>query len=422
MIGTLGYGAFQRDVSNSDAQCPAALLSLRDNVFDRGEPVSPNNIPDPEHPVCVTQPDCEEYIPDGSSAGMLHWWESPDIRIDTPCDLQSPPTCTPNQLAPTGVLDPVQVESCPTNTFHCDAGLMRDHIPERGKMNRVYVQVTNRGVQTAHSLRVYAMWADASTTVPMLPSDFWSQTFPTSGGACHPLTETTGWHPFEAFNSSDPCASIKTIRTLEPGKSDVVHFDWQTPNDLPAHSCVLAMVDGDDDAIPAAARAEFRPWMLVPNNHQIGQRNLHLADIDTTALNSVSLVDSVTLRNALAGLQDLVIRTGSLDPTDTLSIMLPKLSTPLVLVNVDTLRTGITHDERRIAHALDLDSTLVYRIRYPGGTIRNLDVSGGGKYRIGLRYALRLKTPRALVPRFTLMSKQANTIIGGSTYVTRLHH
>jgi hypothetical protein len=420
VIGTLGYGAFQRDVSDPDVRCQSVLLSVRDNVFDRGEPISPNNIADPEHPECVTT-DCEEYKPADSPGAMLHWWASPDIRIDTPCELQPPGTCTADPIAPTGDLDPVQVESCPTNSYYCDAGLMRDHVPEPGKKNRVYIQVTNRGLQTAHSLRVYAMWTDATTTVPLLPSDFWSQTFPAPGVTCHALTETTGWHPFEPFNSADPCASLKTIRILEPGKSAVVHYDWQAPSDLPAHSCIIAMVDGNEDAIPATTRAELRPWVLVPNNHQIGQRNLHLADIDTTMLRSVSLIDSLTLRGLIAGLQDLVIARGGLTPADTLSILLPTMAPPL-LDNILRVSTGLTLDERALARALDLDSTVVYRVGVPGGRIRNLSVPSGNKMRIGVRYALKLTGSRPQVPRFTIMARQDTTVLGGSTYVTRFRH
>ena len=50
VVGSMGHGAFQRDI-RPGLTCPSAQLVVRDNVIDRGATPSPSGVPDPEHPI-----------------------------------------------------------------------------------------------------------------------------------------------------------------------------------------------------------------------------------------------------------------------------------------------------------------------------------------------------------------------------------
>lgn len=417
VLGTMGYGAFQRDI-RPDHACAATLLSIRDNVFDRGEEPSPSGQPDPEHAVCAN-PSCDTYKPDDSIAGRLEWWDSPDLRVDLPCP-QATAGCTcdrdpaePRGDPPDGALDAVEVESCPTGTYDCPIGMMRDRNPRRGCVNRVYVQVTNRGPLVGRDLRVMALWTDATTTLPLLPQDFWSTTFPATG-ACQQVDQSSGWHLL------DPAHPCKTISRVEPDRPEVVYFDWLVPPAAPEHSCVMALVESADDPIPDRIRGvEFAPWVFVKETHQIGLRNLHVVDSPST-LKAITFLDSLVYRSvgSGAGSHRLIVSRAQLEPADMVGVLLPATG-GLILKNVDSLRVHLTADERREADALGLDTTVVYRVRHPEGEIDELAVAPVAAWRIGLRVATARIQRRRLAPRLTVMAMQDSVVLGGNTYVMR---
>lgn len=197
-IGTMGHGAYQRDVRPGIA-CPAARLLVRDNVDDQGERPSVSGVPDPEHP----SPDPARpgfYKPDDTDAGRLSWWSSADIRIDVP---SSAPV--KNRIAPA---DHVEMQSCPINLSDCPPGTLLDASPQRGQTARVYAQVNNVGLQPASDVRVVALFADASTGLPLLPADFWTTTFPAGSTGCGALDTSTGWH---FADPSNPCRVIPVV-------------------------------------------------------------------------------------------------------------------------------------------------------------------------------------------------------------------
>ena len=87
---------------------------------------------------------------------------------------------------------------------------LKNHIPQRGRINRVYVQVHNRGIQAASSITVKLLYADASAQLPQLPPDFWTL-FPADS------TDTTNWKPI---------GSPKIITSLSVTEPVVLEFDW----------------------------------------------------------------------------------------------------------------------------------------------------------------------------------------------------
>jgi hypothetical protein len=71
-LSGIGHGAFQRSVSPGTT-CSNVMLTIRDNVFDRGFTPSPSGVPDPEHPI----PDPARpgfYKPDDTGAGRPGPW------------------------------------------------------------------------------------------------------------------------------------------------------------------------------------------------------------------------------------------------------------------------------------------------------------------------------------------------------------
>jgi hypothetical protein len=423
VLGTFGYGAFQRDIHLGHV-CAPTVLSIRDNVFDRGDEPSPSGEPDPEHPVCAN-PSCDTYEPDGSSGGTLEWWDSPDIRVDLPCPKIPDPACPcgrdvkePAGDPPDGALDAVEVESCPTEVWDCPMGMMRDRNPTRGCTNRVYVQVTNRGFSTGHNLRVTAIWTDATTGLPVLPPTFWSSAFPATG-RCQPVDESTGWHPL------DPAHPCQEITALEADRPQVVYFDWHVPGSAPAHSCILAMVDSPDDPIPSSIRGvAFAPWEFVPQTHQIGLRNLHIVD-SANMLTRIDFLDSLSYRNPSpsVGGQGLVISRAQLESGDTVGVLLPRMHggilSPVNLTNVDAEPARLTATEKQEARALGLDTTVVYQVRDPVGGISGFAVPRLGRWRVGLLIRTAGVPRKRLAPRFTVMATRDSVVLGGSTYLLR---
>ena len=211
-IGTMGHGAYQRDI-RPGATCPPVQLLVRDNVFDRGTIPSFNGIPDPEHPIPdPTHPGF--YKPDDSPGGVLHWWNSADIRVDVP-SLDPPANQIPDA-------DSVEMESSPIRIAAPPAGTLKDSEPVPGQPAKVYVQVSNQGVRPACDVRVLILWTDATTTLPLLPADFWAVTFPAVGG-CGPLASGSGW------NLIDAARPYRTIPVVNPEYPEAVGFDWAVP-------------------------------------------------------------------------------------------------------------------------------------------------------------------------------------------------
>lgn len=148
---------------------------------------------------------------------MLHWWECADIKTDAPPAWQLP-SSTANYL------------DFETRLTHESA--------EKGNLNRVYVQVHNRGPSPASNVTVKIMTAGASAGLPAPPADFWSN-WPNSAGDAN-------WTPVGA---------PKTIDTLESLRPTVLHWDWTPRADADAHSCMLVVIDSPSDPSPPRRRA-----------------------------------------------------------------------------------------------------------------------------------------------------------------------
>src|SRR5262249_6950294 len=83
------------------------------------------------------------------------WYQCADIKIDA---LEGMPLSYQMDVA---AVDYVAFES-----------ELEHRNPQRGRVNRVYAQVHNPGVQTATNLTVKILFADASARLPPLPAYF----------------------------------------------------------------------------------------------------------------------------------------------------------------------------------------------------------------------------------------------------------
>jgi hypothetical protein len=390
-IGTYAAGAFRRDVAPG-AVCAAHALLVRDNALDRGAEPSPSGVPDPEHPI----PDPAHvgfYKPDDTPAGKAYWWTSTDIRIDVP-SADAPK----NQIADA---DHVEFETCPVLIADCPPGTMVDRAPQRGKSARAYVQVSNAGNQPLSNVRVIALWTDATAAVPLLPADFWSVTFPAGTTSCGPLSAG----PWQLVDPAEPCRVIPTVGAVVP---EIARFDWNVPMSAAEHSCMLVVVDSADDPIKSSIRAanERAVWVLVPQNRQIAQRNLHVIDPPKPAAPPpmpAPMLLPILIPNPTndAGIDIELAQTAG-----AVRIVLPKD------VGQQRLpRAALTDAERRQAAEAKIDAAAVYEVPR-SGTLR-LPIAPGEVWRVAII------APARGPARIDVLARQGARILGGSSYVIR---
>jgi hypothetical protein len=404
-IGTFGYGAYQRNITPG-AKCPPIKLVVRDNVFDRGliPSTPPGGFPDPEHP--IPDPARPGFYKPG---GPVYWWASPDIRIDVPS--QDPPA---NKL---GSVDHVEFETTPISIAPAAVGTLLDSNPVRGKPARVFVQVNNRGLQPATSVRVMALWADASAGLPLLPKDFWSKTFPAGSSKCGPLAAGSGWH---FVNPKNPC---QVIPVVNPAMPEVVGFNWNVPSSAAEHTCMLAIIDSPGDPLESSIRNknEVRPWVFVPNSRHIGLRNLHVVTVSTPkkGRHGFLILNVPNPHRSKHGV-DLHVSRGTLRSGAILGLVLPKTKDKIRPKGLKpaTLKLSEAHSERARKHKLDHSRMHVVQERR--AHIANLPVPPGETMKIGIVYQRSPKAAAGTSARFSVITRDGKMVLGGSTFILRM--
>ena len=216
------------------AVTPPADLVFRDHPMDTARV-----FPTPNATAAWDDP--LHYVTLGSD---LYWWMSADVKVDA---LEG---ATPAYQMPVSQVDYIQYE---TKLQHRNA--------QRGRVNRVYVQMQNRGFQPAANVHVKLLYADASAGLPDLPADFWTA-FPADSA------DTSQWRPI---------GSAQTIVAASPGIPTILEWDWTPPLAAATHSCLLAVMDSATDPIPAAAKVSAI-GALVPAEKRVTLKNLHLVD------------------------------------------------------------------------------------------------------------------------------------------------
>jgi len=399
-IATMGHGSFQRDI-RPGFTCPARMLVVRDNVYDRGITPSPSSVADAEHPI----PDAARpgfYKPDDTPGGQVYWWTSSDIRIDVPSiDL-------PRNTFST--VDNVELESCPTLIGNCPAGTMVDSEARRGRPAKAYVQVANRGLQPVTSVRVIALYADASTGLPLLPANFWTTTFPAGSTTCGALDTSTGWH---LVDSGSPC---RVVPVVNPDLPEVVGFNWSVPATAAEHSCMLTIVESAQDPLDPSIRAsnEVRPWIFVPGERHIGQRNLHVID-PTSPGGGPMMMETMHVPNPMEkpGIELLI---SAVDLRGPLQLFLP-FGASAEGKGVRRVQPKVTAQQLRALRLAKIDPTVAWEVTDPAGAVLLLPIPGHQSWDVGM-VADGTNRPDTSA-RISLVARQGKTILGGNVYVLR---
>jgi photosystem II stability/assembly factor-like uncharacterized protein len=227
---THGRGIWERrlDVLAS----PNVDIYVRDHLMATGR-----ILPTPS-PVTSNFDDALQQVALGDA---LNWWMCADAKVD------SPAAVTHTYQFPVAAVDYLVFE---TRLAHTNAQL--------GLMNRVYVQIHNRGIQPATNVTVKLLYASASPVLPALPADFWTA-FPGNGN-------TANWVPI---------GTAQVIPSVSPTRPEILEWDWTPAANQAEHTCLLLVIDCASDPIPAANKA-FDIGTLVTTEKRVGLKNLHL--------------------------------------------------------------------------------------------------------------------------------------------------
>jgi photosystem II stability/assembly factor-like uncharacterized protein len=226
---THGRGLWERKLDV--AGVADVRIVIRDHVMDTGRLTpSPSGLPSA----------WEDLGRQVNLGDPLFWWNCADVKVDSPV----------------GGLYQMPVASVDYVAFEA---ALEHRNPQRGKLNRVYVQVHDRGVVPASNVIVKILCADATPGLPDLPADFWTA-FP--GNSALPSV----WAPIGA---------AQTIASLRPEHPAVLEWDWTPPISAAAHSCLLVVASCIDDPLGVSSLVLDS---LVTQNRQVGLKNLHIID------------------------------------------------------------------------------------------------------------------------------------------------
>jgi hypothetical protein len=239
---TYGRGVFERPIDATTM--PGVQLFIRDTQLERGfrttAKPSVDWLPDPTQP--PTQP-------------TVHY-EGPDIKVDAPTAHGTYQTATA-QLNYYQFVDQIVDNSGATETV--------DSLSAPA-VNRVYVQVHNRGVQAA-SGHVTLVIANASTGLPDLPTGY--TTAIQNGTAI----TGNGWQT----------VGIQPFSGIVAGYPQVVEFDLPStllppPAMLPgnSHYCLVAIIHSIDDAFTST---EVHVDTLAQTERKATNKNLNIVPL-----------------------------------------------------------------------------------------------------------------------------------------------
>jgi hypothetical protein len=142
----------------------------------------------------------------------------------------------------------------------------QDLIPQH--VNRVYVQIHNRGIQAAKKLlSIKMLYANAlvngdSIKYPRLPQDFWTAFQNNS-------KDTSNWKPISEDRFLPHIQ--KTLTETEP---TVLVWQWNVPRTESDKIGLLVIIDSPEDAIPESNKV-FDIEKLVRNERHVGLRTVH---------------------------------------------------------------------------------------------------------------------------------------------------
>ena len=369
---THGRGLWERKLDV--AAMPATDLYVRDHLMDTGRATpSPSGI-------AAAFEDPLQHVALGSP---LYYWMCADIKVDA---LEG---TVPAYQMPVAAVDYVAYEAA-----------LQHRNAQRGRVNRVYVQVHNRGIQPGAGVKVRLYFADASAGLPPLPPNFWTAFPPSAGGWTAILPD-------------------KTISSLSNTIPTVLEWDWNTPATAADHSCLLVVVDSPADPIPAVNKI-FNADLLVPLEKRVGLKNLHVVDASPAA----PYASFLQFYRASTKAQSIRIRP-SPAASGSVSLILPMSAAAEVQLHGIKLRKPTTAElaalRKKAGDTLgDYDLAKCFTL----GSPREDGVLSWAKVARGTMKALLLITPAGSGSlQYSVIQEEIRkgvpTVIGGSTYVFR---
>jgi hypothetical protein len=199
----------------------------------------------------------------GAYGKVIRWaFEQQGLRFDTPFPAKGTVTTVGPPPAVDVYIDDGRAGEYPYQPVHwntttiwnrkkADGGLTHQ-TPKLGKKNYAYVKIKNRGTQTAHSVVVRGFHTKPAAGL-LWPNDF------------------------EAFTTAQLPAG--TLGANNSEEKIVGPFEWEPNVNAYGHDCMLMIVSATSDPsnIDNFTAGEVIPeWRLVPNDNNIGQRNVNL--------------------------------------------------------------------------------------------------------------------------------------------------
>ena len=169
------------------------------------------------------------------------WWESPDVKVD------SPPHLRP-------ALADVDFDVFSDDHGVLASGLFQERL-RPGATARVYVQVHNRSPVVATDTDVRVFHARPGIGFPTLPAGFWNG-FPANTPAM-----ASAWQPI---------APAQRIARVDAGRPRLASFEWAVPADADEHATLLAACS---PAGTPLAPVETHVGALLATTSQCGVHN-----------------------------------------------------------------------------------------------------------------------------------------------------
>jgi len=344
--------------------CPKADIYVRDNLLDTGQ----------QFPSVSGVADPLSVVRGGLLGDKVYWWQSPDIKVD------AAPFYTPALL-----FDGVEF----------DRDLTHDN-PVRNHLNKLYVQVTNRGAFDANKVTVKALYASTSAGLPGLPADFWTK-YPNDS------SNTTQWHPIGAY---------RIVKVLQSARPVVLSWDWTPPLTASMNSCILVVIDSADDPIPAAHKG-FAVGPLVRNEKRVTQINVHIINLlkKPGPFPKPSLEIFFNNETDLDQVDDIIVDRALLPRGNTIRLVFEKIATAVSLQESleGLIWTNEALKEKRLPADLKIQSEKMAVVK---------------KVKIAPHQAAYAKIELEVSPEakagdifsFTIMQRRGKEIVGGSTF------
>ena len=211
--------------------------------------------------------DAENWTSEGLFGGaygkVIRWaFEKQGLRFDTPFPAKGTVTTVGPPPAVDVYIDDGRAGEYPFQPVHWNTttiwnrkkpdGGLTHQTPKLHKKNYAYVKIKNRGTQTANNVIVRGFHTKPAAGL-LWPNDF------------------------EAFTT--PQLSAGTLGANNSEEKIVGPFEWQPNVNAYGHDCMLMIVSATSDAsnIDNFTAGEVIPeWRLVPNDNNIGQRNVNL--------------------------------------------------------------------------------------------------------------------------------------------------